>query len=69
MSKKLSVKYYQENKEKLPKKLIKDVKIFLQKIKKKQQYGHECYKNLLEDEKQKLVEYEKYSRIRRNSLL
>ena len=35
MSKNLSVKYYQENKEKLPKKLVKDIKIFLQKIKKK----------------------------------
>ena len=35
MSKNLSVKYYQENKEKFPKKLIKDIKIFLQKIKKK----------------------------------
>ena len=59
MSKNLSVKYYQENKEKLPKKLIKDIKMFLQKIKKKRQYGRECYKDLLEDEKQKLVEYKK----------
>ena len=27
--------------------------------KKKQQYDRECYKNLSEDEKQKLVEYRK----------
>ena len=35
MSKKLSVKYYQENKEILQKKLMKDIKIFLMKKKKK----------------------------------
>ena len=35
MSKTLSVKYYQENKERQPKKLLKDIKIFLKKKKKK----------------------------------
>ena len=35
MSKKLSVKYYQESKERLQKKLVKDIKIFLKKKKKK----------------------------------
>ena len=35
MSKTLSVKYYQENKERLQKKLTKDIKIFLKKKKKK----------------------------------
>ena len=35
MSKTLSVKYYKENKERLPKKLLKDIKIFLKKKKKK----------------------------------
>ena len=57
----LSVKYYQENKERLQKKFVKDIKIFLnnKKKKKKRQYGRECYKDLLEDEKQKLVEYKK----------
>ena len=35
MSKTLSVKYYQENKDRLPKKLLKDIKIFLKKKKKK----------------------------------
>ena len=35
MSKKLSAKYYQENKERLQKKLVNDIKIFLRKKKKK----------------------------------
>ena len=43
------------------KKLEKYIKIFLKKKKKKkkQQYGRECYKNLSEYKKQKLVEYRK----------
>ena len=35
MSKNLSANYYQENKEKLKKKLMKNIKIFLKKKKKK----------------------------------
>ena len=35
MSKSLSAKYYQENKEKLQKKLAKDIKIFIKKNNKK----------------------------------
>ena len=35
MSKTLSAKYYQENKERLQKKLVKNIKIFLKKKKKK----------------------------------
>ena len=35
MSKKLSAKYHQEKKERLPKKLMEDIKIFLKKKKKK----------------------------------
>ena len=35
MSKRLSAKYYQENKERLQNKLAKDIKIFLKKKKKK----------------------------------
>ena len=35
MSKNLSAKYYQETKERLWKKLVKDIKIFLKKRKKK----------------------------------
>ena len=36
--------------------LVSDIETFLKK-KKKRQYGREQYKNLLEDEKQRLVEY------------
>ena len=32
MSKSLSAKYYQENKERLQKRLVKDIRIFLKKI-------------------------------------
>ena len=35
MSKNVSAKYYQENKERLQKKLVKDIKIFVKKKKKK----------------------------------
>ena len=35
MSKDLSAKYYQENKERLQKKLVKDIKVYLKKEKKK----------------------------------
>ena len=52
MSKRLSATYYQENKESLRNKVVKDIKIFLKKkTKKKRQYGHEHYKHLSEDEK------------------
>ena len=55
MSKNLSAKYYQENKE---------IKIgYPNRSKegkeKKQQYGCERYKNISDDEKQKLAEYRK----------
>ena len=44
-----SAKYYQDNKERLLKKLMKDIKVFLKKKKTKNQpYGQ---KNLPEDEK------------------
>ena len=50
---------------------MKDIKIFLEKKKKKkQQYGRERYKNFSEDEKNKLVEYrKKYYRMIENTLL
>ena len=67
MSKTLSAKYFQENKERLQKKLVKDIKIFLKKKKKK---WSRTSQNLSEDEKQKLVESKKkYYRTRKNSLL
>ena len=64
MSKNLSAKCYQEHKEGLQKKLVKDTKISSKKKKKKawersERYGFERYKNLSEDEKQKLLEYTK----------
>ena len=54
MPKKLSAKYYQENKERLQKKLVKDTKIFLKKKNKKSD-------NMVSQKlkKQRLVEYRK----------
>ena len=71
MSKYLSAKYYRKIKEMLLKKLLKDVKIFLNKRnKKRQQYCCQCYKNLSENEKNKLVEHrKKYYKMRKNGLL
>ena len=67
-----SAKYYQNNKERLEKKnLVKDIKVFLKKKKKKEwQNGLEQYKSLQEDEKQKLVEFrKKYYKMRKKSLI
>ena len=58
MFKNLSAKYYQGNKKRIQKKLVRDIKIFLKK-KKKNHYGCERYKNLSEDENHKLFEYKK----------
>ena len=45
------------------------MKVFLKKKKnKKQQCGHELCKNLPVDEKQKLVEYRKKYKMRKNAL-
>ena len=44
ISKDLSGKYYQNNKKRLQNKLVKDIKVFLKKKNKKQQYGRELYK-------------------------
>ena len=60
MSKNLSAKYYQENKERLPEKARERYQNLSKGEKEKnQQYGRERHKNLSEDEKQKLVEYRK----------
>ena len=60
MSKNLSAKHYQENKERSKKKAPERYKNLSKEEKeKKEQYGRERYKNLSEDEKQKLVEYRK----------
>ena len=69
MSKTLSAKYYQENKERLQKKAFERYQNLSKEEKeKKQQYGCECYKNLAEDEKQNLVEYRKKSYRMRKTL-
>ena len=60
----LLVKYYQENKKRLQKKILSK-----EEKEKMRQYGCECYKNLSEDEKQKLFEFrKKYYRMRKNAL-
>ena len=47
------------------KRLVKDIKIYLKKKKKKQQYGCKHYKNFSEDAENKLVEYgNKYYRMK-----
>ena len=43
---------------------MKDIKFFVKKKKKQQHYGCECYKNLSEHEKQKIVECRKKYRMR-----
>ena len=69
MSKDSSAKYYRNYKERLQKKLVRDIKVVLKKKKEeKQQYDFEQYKNLPEDEKQKPVKYRKKRSKMRNSL-
>ena len=69
MSQNLSAIYYQENKERLQKRALERYQNLL-KEGKKWQYGHERYKNLPEDEKEKLVEYrKKYYTMRKNIIL
>ena len=53
MFKELSAKYYQNNKERLQRKVLSMRK------KKKRQYGRKQYKNLSENERQRVVEYRK----------
>ena len=58
ISKGSSSKYDQDNKERLQNKLVKNIKVFLKK-KKKKAIIRERYKNLSKNEKRKLVEYKK----------
>ena len=70
MSKNLSAKYYQESKESLQKKLVKDIKIFLKKKKKKSNNMVVNVTNISQKMKKRLVEYrKKYYRMRKNALL
>lgn len=50
--------YYQKKKERLQKRYVKGIKVFLKK-KKKQLHGGEQDKNLFKHEKQKLVKHRK----------
>ena len=69
MSKIKSVKYYQNNKGKLQRSACERCQS-PSKEEKKQQYGRERYKNLLEDDKQKLVEKrKKYHKMRKSVFL
>ena len=71
MSKNSSAKYYQENEERPQRKAHKRYRSLSKKDKeKKWQYACELYKNLPQDEKQKLVEHrKKYYKMRKNTLL
>ena len=71
MSQNLSVKYYQENKERLQKKARERYQnLSKEEREKKRQYRRGHYKNLSEDEKSKLVEYrKKCCRMRKNTIL
>ena len=60
MYKSFPAKYYQENKERLQKKVCKrHQNLSKEEKEEKRQYGCECYKNISEGEKQKLVENRK----------
>ena len=65
MSKDISAKYYRDNKERQQKQLVKDVKVFLKKISKRNYADMNNIK--MKDETQRLVEYIKnYFRMRKN---
>ena len=66
MSKTLSAKYYQENKER-QKKLAKDIKIFLKKKKKRSGNIVVNLTNISKDKKRP-IEYKKYYRMSKNAL-
>ena len=71
MSKDSSVKYYENNKERLEKEACERYwSLSKKEQEKKQQYSLERYKYLPDNEKQKLVEYrKKYYKMRKNALL
>ena len=59
ISKNVSAKYHQENKERLQKTCERYQNLSKEEKEKKCQYVREHYKNLSEDEKSKLVKYRK----------
>ena len=69
MSKNLSGKYYQENKERLQiKTRARYQNLSKEEKEESQQYGCECYKNLPENKKN-LVEYRKKYRMRKKDFI
>ena len=69
MSKNLSAKYYQENKERLQRKALENQNPSTEVKEKKQRHGRERDQNLSVDYKNKLVEYrKKYYKMRKNAL-
>ena len=72
MSKDSSTKYHQDNKERLQKKLIKNIKVFLKKKKEKNDNTvvKDLPENLRGNKNQKLVEHRrKHYNMRKNTLL
>ena len=69
MSKDSSAKYYQNKKRRLQKKLVKDIKVFLKQKNNKVIIWLERYKNLPEDEKQKLAEYRKKYKMKKSLII
>ena len=69
MSKNVSAKYYQVNKERLQKRARENYQnVSKEEIEKNRKYGRKRFENLSEDEKQNLVEYrKKYYRMRENA--
>ena len=69
MSKNVSAKYYQVNKERLEKRARENYQnVSNEEIEKNRKYGRKRFENLSEDEKQNLVEYrKKYYRMRKNA--
>ena len=69
MSRNFSAKHYQENKERLQKKLMKDIKIFLKKKKKERNYMVMNVSKISQRMKNKsLFSIKKYYRMRKNAL-
>ena len=70
MNKNFSAKYYQENKERLSKKFVKNIKIFLMKKKKKKNKMVVNVTKIFRNMKKMLVAYKKkHYRMRGNTLL
>ena len=71
MFREASVKYHQKKEKRFKKasrKILIKTSLIRKKTKSKKQYGSKQYKNLSEDEKQKLVEYRKiYYEMRKNN--